>query len=178
MSAQRAYRKTCERLTDDGRKVDTYMYFRGADLPLMNRGDAAAATWIVRGGDESRRRRSRDADIPGRRVARLRYQYAKHCSMHLAGTLEDPWVLDGHWTDRSSQAYVLPIVRPWRLAHDRYLVKTKKIGGENSGPAFAAPDLSGRPVARPGLQKVTVAFAAGLGRAERTRFKLMELRSC
>ena len=25
------------------------LYFRRADLPLMNRGDAAATTWIVRG---------------------------------------------------------------------------------------------------------------------------------
>ena len=116
VNAQRAYRKTCERLT----KIGTY-------------------------------------------------PSAKRCSMHLAGTLQDPWVLDGHWTDHSSQAYVLPFLRPWRLAHDRYLATT---------PAFAAPDLSGRPVAMPGLQKVTVAFAAGLGPAERTRFKLMELRSC
>ena len=34
-------------------------YFRGADISLMNRGDAAAATWIFRG---ERRRRGRDAD--------------------------------------------------------------------------------------------------------------------
>ena len=39
----------------------------------MNRGGAAAATWIVRGGD-ARRCRGRDADIRSRSVAtRLRY---------------------------------------------------------------------------------------------------------
>ena len=37
----------------------------------MNRGDAAAATRTFR-GDESRRRRGRDADIPWRRVSRPR----------------------------------------------------------------------------------------------------------
>ena len=34
-------------------------------MSLTNRGDAAAATWIFR-GDESRRRRGRDVDIPWR----------------------------------------------------------------------------------------------------------------
>ena len=33
------------------------------DLPKTSRSDAAAATWIFR-GDESRRRRGRDVDIP------------------------------------------------------------------------------------------------------------------
>ena len=57
---------------------------RGVDLPLMNRGGAAAATWAFRGddarqrrrlrrgsfrGDESRRRRGWDVAIPCRRVA-------------------------------------------------------------------------------------------------------------
>ena len=37
------------------------------DIPLMNRGDAAATTWLFR-GDESRRRRGRDVDNPWRRV--------------------------------------------------------------------------------------------------------------
>ena len=41
------------------------VYWRWANI--INRGDAAAATWIVR-GDASRRRRGRDADIPWRRV--------------------------------------------------------------------------------------------------------------
>ena len=56
-------------------------YVRRVDMSLMNRGDAAAATWIFRGdemtraprgrfSDESRRRRGRDADIPRRRDAR------------------------------------------------------------------------------------------------------------
>ena len=40
-------------------------YFRRADLPLMNRGDAAAATRIFP-GEKSRRRRGRDADRPSR----------------------------------------------------------------------------------------------------------------
>ena len=44
-------------------------YVRRADLPLINRGDAAATTWIFR-GDESRRRRGCDADVSWRRVAR------------------------------------------------------------------------------------------------------------
>ena len=35
-------------------------YVRRAELPSMNRGAAAAATWIY----ESRRRRGRDVDIP------------------------------------------------------------------------------------------------------------------
>ena len=38
-------------------------YSRRADRPLMNRGDAAAATWILLPGDKSRRRRGRDVDI-------------------------------------------------------------------------------------------------------------------
>ena len=40
-------------------------YFRGAELRKTDRGDAAAATWIFR-GDESRRRRGWDVDIPWR----------------------------------------------------------------------------------------------------------------
>ena len=40
-------------------------YFRRADIPQRSRGDAAAVAWIFR-GDESRRRRGRDADIPWR----------------------------------------------------------------------------------------------------------------
>ena len=43
-------------------------FFRRADISLMNRGDAAATTWIFR-GDESPRRRGCDADIPWRYVA-------------------------------------------------------------------------------------------------------------
>ena len=39
-----------------------------ADIPLVNRDAAAAATRIVR-GDESRRGRGRDADSPRRRIA-------------------------------------------------------------------------------------------------------------
>ena len=42
-----------------------------ADLPLMTRGGATAATWTFR-GDESRRRRGRDADIPWSRRRRGR----------------------------------------------------------------------------------------------------------
>ena len=47
----------------------SFRYFRRADISLMNRGDAAAATWIVR-GDESWRRRLCDADILWRSAAR------------------------------------------------------------------------------------------------------------
>ena len=58
-------------------------YFRRVDIPQTGRGDAAAATWMFRGGeswrrrgcdrwtfrgDGSRRRRGRDVDIPWRRV--------------------------------------------------------------------------------------------------------------
>ena len=38
---------------------------RRADMPQTSRGDAAAATWIFR-GDESRRRRGRDAAVATR----------------------------------------------------------------------------------------------------------------
>ena len=38
-------------------------YFRCADIPRMSRGDAAVGTWIFR-GNESRRRRGWDVDIP------------------------------------------------------------------------------------------------------------------
>ena len=40
--------------------------FRRAELPLMDRGDAAAVTWTFR-GDETRRRHGCDVDIPWRR---------------------------------------------------------------------------------------------------------------
>ena len=43
-------------------------YFRRADTSLMNRGDAAAAT-LIGYGDESRRRRGCDVDSPWDRVA-------------------------------------------------------------------------------------------------------------
>ena len=46
-------------------KFGSTEYICSAALPLMNRGDAAAATRIVR-GDKSRRRRGRDADIQWR----------------------------------------------------------------------------------------------------------------
>ena len=45
-----------------------YAYFRRADIPPKSRGDAAVVAWIFR-GEESRRRRGRDVDIPRRRVA-------------------------------------------------------------------------------------------------------------
>ena len=48
-------------------------YFRRVDSSRTGRGDAAAATWIFRRGDESRRRRGRDADFLWRPGARLRY---------------------------------------------------------------------------------------------------------
>ena len=43
-------------------------YFRCVDISRASRGDAAAATWIIR-GDESRRRRGCDVESPWRRVA-------------------------------------------------------------------------------------------------------------
>ena len=43
-----------------------WVYVRRADTSPMNRGDAAAATWIFR-GNKSRRRRGRDVDIRSRR---------------------------------------------------------------------------------------------------------------
>ena len=61
-------------------------HFRRADLPLADRGDAAAGTWIFRrrrvaatpwlgrgysAGDESRRRRGWDAAIPWNAATRL-----------------------------------------------------------------------------------------------------------
>ena len=49
---------------------------RRADSSLTRRGPAAAATWIFR-GDESRRRRGRDVDIPLDRD-RLRYMRGSH----------------------------------------------------------------------------------------------------
>ena len=58
-------------------------YFRRAYLPTTGGGDAAAAMRIVR-GDESRRRRGYDVDVPWRRVARLRYR----------GGVLDPAALD------------------------------------------------------------------------------------
>ena len=71
------------------------LYFRRADLPKTGRGDAAAATWIFRGDEsrrcrgrdadipwrrESRRRRGRDAEISRRRLARFRYQRLELCT--------------------------------------------------------------------------------------------------
>ena len=47
---------------------DGAKHVRRADSPPMNRGDAAAAAWIVL-GDESRPRRNRHVDRPRRRVA-------------------------------------------------------------------------------------------------------------
>ena len=46
-----------------GRSHERRRRGRDVDLPLVNRGDAAAATWSFC-GDESRRRRGRDADSP------------------------------------------------------------------------------------------------------------------
>ena len=43
------------------------LYFRRADTPLMNRGDAAAGTWIFRGA-ESQRRRGAASDRQRRRA--------------------------------------------------------------------------------------------------------------
>ena len=47
---------------DDQQLMSAVMYVRRADLPLMNRGGAAAATWIV-SGDESRRRPRRGSSV-------------------------------------------------------------------------------------------------------------------
>lgn len=50
----------------------TRLHVRREDISLMNRGAAAAATWIF-GGYESRRRRGYDVEIRWRRVACPRY---------------------------------------------------------------------------------------------------------
>ena len=54
-----------DKLGEEGAEI---AYVRRADIPWeTGRGDAACATWIFR-GDESRRRRGRDVDLPWRRV--------------------------------------------------------------------------------------------------------------
>ena len=47
----------------DGLEIAAYAYVRRADIPLMNRGDAAAATRRFR-EDTARRRRGCHAEIP------------------------------------------------------------------------------------------------------------------
>ena len=62
-----------------------------------SRGDAAAATWIVR-RDETRPRRVRDADIPLRRRRLLRYREVE-LDVECRGA-------DGEWTTEKAVAYV------------------------------------------------------------------------
>ena len=62
--AQKSVGDERKRLIDEHRKSMVRLYACGADT---GRGDAAAATWIF-GGDESRRRRDRDVDVPSRPV--------------------------------------------------------------------------------------------------------------
>ena len=104
------------------------------------------------------------------------FRYSRKCTQHLSGELADPWVLDGHWSDQSSQAFVMPLVHPWVGLHDNYLVSTKKHAPVGTGPVYATTDLD-RPLAPPGEATVTLSFA-GWQHGDRTRFKLMELRSC
>lgn len=107
---------------------------------------------------------------------KFNYQYSRKCSQHLAGSLRDPWVLDGHWDDRSSQAFVTPFVHPWHLEHDKYL-RAGRIHQPHVGPEYATLDLAS-PLVAPGLQRVVIAFAGWSQSHGQTRFKLMELRSC
>ena len=63
-----AYLRTHSRYFSTSRSNDAILpigdsYVRRVDMSLTNRGDAAGATWIFR-GNESRRRRGRDVDIP------------------------------------------------------------------------------------------------------------------
>ena len=80
-------------------------YVRRADLPLTNRGAAAAATWIVR-GDESWRRRGHDADVPWRRL--LRYPNCAYCPIKLSdGPPEAPTACN-HCGARRMTLYDVP----------------------------------------------------------------------
>ena len=105
------------------------------------------------------------------------FRYSRKCTQHLSGELADPWVVDGHWSDQSSQAFVMPIVHPWVALHDNYLVQGKGHAAVGTGPVYATTDVDTPIVPAPGVHKVTISFA-GWQHGDRTRFKLMELRSC
>ena len=70
-------------------------YVRRADLPLTNRGDAAAATWNF-SGDELRPRRGRDMEIP-RRQHHARLRYEMYDSTREWTKFEDPHTQYPYW---------------------------------------------------------------------------------
>lgn len=104
-------------------------------------------------------------------------RHAKPCTQHLAGSLVDPWSLDGHWADNSSLASVIAFTETFAIKNDRYLRGNAAVPKNFKGPAVVVPDRSLRPFIQPGLHNVTISFVRS-NDAGRSRFKVMALKSC
>mmetsp|Transcript_22002 Transcript_22002/g.33958 ORF Transcript_22002/g.33958 Transcript_22002/m.33958 type:complete len:568 (-) Transcript_22002:792-2495(-) len=124
-------------------------------------------------------------------------KYAKHCSQHLAGELDDPWVLNGHWTDHSSQAFVTAFTRSYQAYHDIYLAPQRnqyesyKKNPTKAPLVYVPQSTTTIPfISPPGLHNVSISFLRKRAyppssqsrhddnTADFSTFKIMELKSC
>lgn len=114
----------------------------------------------------------------GAKLSKLRHlRYATSCFQHLAGGLPDPWLLDGHWSDRSSMAFVHAFTAGFAVRCDTNLTpKPNNNKNKNPAPPFVAVADAATPVvATPGVHNVSIAV---LKQGALSRFKIMALKSC
>lgn len=114
----------------------------------------------------------------GAKLSKLAHlRYAKSCFQHLAGGLPDPWLLDGHWPDRSSMAFVHAFTAGFAVRCDTNLTpKPNNNKNKNPAPPFVAVADAATPVvATPGVHNVSIAL---LKHGVLSRFKIMALKSC
>ena len=102
-----------------------------------------------------------------------RLHMTKGCQAHLAGTLEDPHVLDGRWTQRHSLPDTRSLIQDYRLVPDPYV----------AGITYAVPSREERKGQNSSASKNIRNLTVHVGKlcddeATRTRFKLISLHSC
>ena len=108
-------------------------HVRRADIPQTSRGDAAAGTWIFRGG-ESRRHRGQDVDSPWRRVAAA------------------PWLRRGYSVERPRDGTGTAARCSWAALFSMCFYRRPRAGASRTC-TFAARTERGRVAATPRLRR-------------------------
>jgi hypothetical protein len=90
------------------------------------------------------------------------------CMQMLNTRYDAPFVLDGHWEDRSSQTSATAFTSGYGRAMDH--------GREEKPPVFLANKKV--TLTTPGRHLVSIAFLEDADNPERTRFKIIALKSC
>ena len=100
----------------------------------------------------------------------------RSCNQMLSGDYDDPFVLDGHWEDHSSQTAIEVISFGAAKVTDPFLEKRQVYRPSPSTPAFS-----------PGEHNITFALLReleaefngyGHSNEKRPRFKILGLKSC